>query len=252
MSENKEKSKPNLEELRKKLDAPIPRKVIAKRKAQGNVYLDYLEGWYVIARLNEVFGNLSWGYSITELNCVHQGPVTNARGETKFVASYLAQVSLNIYDTRGDESEWGLGRGTNYTDVGYGNGMDAYDQGKCHELAAKEAVTDALKRAAKNLGFSMGLALYDKTQEMVTDDEITKNVETENVARREAQTDTNSKVRLSAAAKKAADAGKISFKDLTAKIKQDFGKESKDLTPAETDKLIEYLEQLTTNKGEKK
>jgi recombination DNA repair RAD52 pathway protein len=54
-----------------------------------------------------------------------------------------------------------------YGDVGYGDGSDKTNPGKAHELAAKEAVTDALKRCAKNLGMSMGLALYDKTQENV-------------------------------------------------------------------------------------
>jgi recombination DNA repair RAD52 pathway protein len=34
----------------------------------------------------------------------------------------------------------------------------------------KEAVTDGIKRCAKNLGMSMGLALYDKTQENVDEE----------------------------------------------------------------------------------
>ena len=40
-----------------------------------------------------------------------------------------------------------------------------------YNTKAKEAVTDALKRAAKNLGMSMGLALYDKEQVNVDDGE---------------------------------------------------------------------------------
>jgi recombination DNA repair RAD52 pathway protein len=58
---------------------------------------------------------------------------------------------------------------TEFIDYGYGDGSDKFKIGKAHELAVKEAVTDGIKRCAKNLGMSMGLALYDKTQENVED-----------------------------------------------------------------------------------
>jgi hypothetical protein len=51
-----------------------------------------------------------------------------------------------------------------FSDYGYGDGTDKTNPGKAHELAIKEAVTDGLKRCAKNLGPVMGLALYDKDQ----------------------------------------------------------------------------------------
>jgi recombination DNA repair RAD52 pathway protein len=38
-----------------------------------------------------------------------------------------------------------------------------------HEMACKEAESDALKRAAMKLGISMGLGLYEKTGDFVDD-----------------------------------------------------------------------------------
>jgi len=159
------------EDVAKQLDEKIPRDLVATR-SNGNFSLSYLEGWHVIDRLNQVFGNLKWSYDIEELKLVNEGK--NAKGA--FTASYIARVRLtvpNFKDTPKEEAMY-YGSGTTYEDVGFGNGMDRYDAGKPHELATKEAVTDGLKRCAKNLGMSMGLALYDKTQENVDDGTKTK------------------------------------------------------------------------------
>ena len=157
-------------EIKKELETPIPRDRVAKRQAGGGRTLDYLEGWYVIDRLNKVFGNGNWGYSIAEgyPKVVHEGEING-----KHRVSYIAKVVLEVNFQRPTvpDSERLYSRHTIYEDVGFGNGMDAVDPGKAHELATKEAVTDALKRCAKNLGMSMGLALYDKSQENVDDGE---------------------------------------------------------------------------------
>jgi DNA recombination protein Rad52 len=153
---------PTVVEIRKALDAKIPRNVIAKRDSGAGKKLDYLEGWYVIARLNEVLGQGNWEYGIKTLQLVHSGE-TNG----KQTVHYLATVELKAMVG---------GHHAYFSDVGYGDGSDKYNIGKAHELAAKEAVTDAVKRCAKNLGMSLGLALYDKSQENVDDgeDEETK------------------------------------------------------------------------------
>lgn len=136
-------------ELTAKLDSKIPRDVISKREAGNGRTLDYLEGWYVIARLNEVFGQGNWFYTTDEMRLVFEGTVSE-----KKVAHYVAKVTVNAL-------------GIKFSDYGYGDGMDKYNPGKAHELAVKEAVTDGIKRAAKNFGMSMGLALYDKSRENV-------------------------------------------------------------------------------------
>ncbi len=140
-----------------KLDENIPNDVIATRDGGKGKQLSYLETWYVIDRLNQVLGQGNWAYDTVKLEKVFEGEVELYSGKA-FGTSYIATVS--IYGTV-------EGKQFRFTDVGYGDGNDKKSPGKAHELATKEAVSDAVKRCAKNLGRSMGLALYDKTQEFV-------------------------------------------------------------------------------------
>lgn len=138
------------------LDSNIPKDVIDTREQAGRT-LSYLATWYVIDRLNQVLGQGNWGYQTNVLNKVFEGEVEQRSGKV-YATSYVATVAL--FATVHDKT-------VIFTEVGYGDGTDKANPGKAHELATKEAVSDALKRAAKNLGRSMGLALYDKTQEFV-------------------------------------------------------------------------------------
>lgn len=144
-----------------KLDAKIPRDAISTRDGGQGRKLDYLSGYYVIARMNELLGQGNWDYNSSVVK-LHEGLVKGRYGEV-FSVHYMAQVTLRV--TMPD----GVG-GTvysNFTDYGYGDGTDKVSPGKAHELAIKEAVTDGVKRCAKNLGMSLGLALYSKEQENV-------------------------------------------------------------------------------------
>lgn len=144
-----------IEQIRKELDENIPRDVISERPGgSGGKKLSYLEGWYVIDRLNQIFGQGNWSYRTEALTKTFEGQVNG-----KNYVSYIATVSLTTLIPNAPIVE--------FTDVGFGDGTDANNPGKCHELAVKEAVTDAIKRCAKSLGRSMGLALYDKSQEYV-------------------------------------------------------------------------------------
>lgn len=162
-------------ELQKLLDDQIPASAVSQREGGSGRMLDYLEGQYVINRLNQVLGQGNWSYKTQSLNLVHSGKITDKYGKEKHTVHYIAQVELvaNLED-----------RQIVFSDVGYGDGFDKENIGKAHELAVKEAVTDAVKRCAKNLGQSMGLALYDKTKQNVRDDsqdsqDTTGNVETQ-------------------------------------------------------------------------
>lgn len=150
------------------LDAKIPKDAVSSRQGGGTKALSYLEGWYVIDRMNKIFGPDAWSYDVTELRCVHQGELPGKYG-TIHSASYSATVALFVMFPDSAQAK-------RITDVGFGNGTDKTDPGKPHELATKEAVTDALKRCAKSLGMSLGLALYDKTQENVGDEPPAKAV----------------------------------------------------------------------------
>lgn len=147
---------------RELLDADIPKDVISQREGGGGKRLDYLQGWYVIDRLNQVIGHGNWSSQVVELTHLGDDKTTNSYGKESFKSYYRAKVSISV---RGDGQFL-----TSHEDVGFGDGSDPKEKFKAHELAMKEAVTDALKRAAKNLGRSMGLALYDKERQYVEDD----------------------------------------------------------------------------------
>jgi len=148
------------QEIEKQLDENIPASAVAKRSGGGSKALSYLETWYVIDRLNRVFGNMGWDCETTEMHLVSTGDSLPA---------YRAKVKITVSSpvTEADGSVVGF---RNVVKEGTGWGSDKSKQ-NAHEMACKEAESDALKRAAMKLGKSMGLALYDKTQEFVGDPE---------------------------------------------------------------------------------
>lgn len=157
------------EELIADLDSKIPRDVVSQRDGGGGRSLSYLEGWYVIDRLNKVIGHGRWSNDV-ELTKLYEGTIKDKYGKDVYTVHYMAKVTLYIKGLSG-EPDGNRFYDTHYNDVGYGDGTDKTNPGKAHELAIKEAVTDGLKRCAKNLGMSMGLALYSKDQENVSDGE---------------------------------------------------------------------------------
>lgn len=131
-------------ELRKPLD---PRHVV---KPSGNFGPkgDYIEGWHCINELNRVFGFDGWSYTIDlsrdDLREVEKN------GKAQWQAAYTCICTLTVGDVTRQ-------------DVGFGSGF-ASTIGDAIEGATKEAVTDALKRAARTFGNIFGLALYDKAR----------------------------------------------------------------------------------------
>lgn len=140
------------------LDSKIPATAVRERSGGNGMRLSYLEGHYVIDRLNKLFGQGNWSHQVRELKTCHVSTEPDDKG--RFHCSYYAVIALELKFPDGTEAV--------FSDVGYGEGMDRLPT-KCHELAVKEAVTDGIKRCAKSLGMSMGLALYSKDQENVED-----------------------------------------------------------------------------------
>ena len=156
----------NLNEVSAALDSNIPRSAISTRQGPGGKSLSYLATHHVIDRMNKVLGQFSWSSETVEIRCVHSGEVEGYGGKKKHTAHYLARVKIEVQAR--DENN--VVHRTSHMGVGYGDGDDGQNPGKAHELAMKEAESDALKRACKNLGQSMGLALYDKEQTNVDED----------------------------------------------------------------------------------
>lgn len=152
-----------MNDVLKQLDEKIPRFAVSTRDAGNGRQLDYLAGWYVIDRLNRVVGPGNWAYS-ADANMVHSGAIKDRSGKDVHTVHYIAKVRLAVTLKEGLTTE--------FTDYGYGDGTDRGGVGKAHELAVKEAVTDGLKRCAKNLGLSFGLALYDKSGDGIDEEAV--------------------------------------------------------------------------------
>lgn len=113
------------------------------RRREGK--FDYIEGWHAIAEANRVFGFDGWSRRTVDLRVTNEWQTKN-----KDAVGYLARVEIEVY---------GEGpRVVTRHGVGFGSGFGH----ERHESAAKEAETDATKRALSTFGWCFGLALYDE------------------------------------------------------------------------------------------
>ena len=137
------------------LQKPLSQEVVKTREQSGR-QLCYVEGWWVIAEANRIFGFGNWNQDIVEIKGVseYQRKIGQAKRDGWGV-SYIARVRVTV-------------NGVSREGVGAGHGIDV-DLGQAHESAIKEAATDAMKRAFMTFGNQFGLALYDKEQRNVVD-----------------------------------------------------------------------------------
>lgn len=132
-----------------------------KGRNQGGRNVSYIEGWHAIAEANRIFGFDNWTRETTEIRCVSEKE--REIGQQKLPGwgvSYICKVKVIVF--AGDTLVTREG-------CGAGHGIDR-DLGQAHESAIKEAETDAMKRALMTFGNPFGLALYDKTQANVSED----------------------------------------------------------------------------------
>ena len=123
-----------------------------KSRTKGNINLSYLEGFDLIETANKIFGHGNWSYSIRSLEQVSQESNSNQN----IVICYKAVVTITVYSL--DHTKY-----ISKEDVGFGTGI-AKMLADAHEGAAKEAVTDALKRSLRSFGNQFGNSLYDKSR----------------------------------------------------------------------------------------
>ncbi len=140
-------SKEQLETLNSELDSNRVR-----NRSKGNVTLSYLEGFDILETANSIFGFGNWSYKITTLEQVSQEYNQNEN----VILCYKAIVEVKVFNSTHDKY-------IQREDVGFGTGV-AKTLSDAHEGAAKEAVTDALKRAMRSFGNQFGNSLYDKTK----------------------------------------------------------------------------------------
>lgn len=122
-------------------------------RKQGGISVSYVEGWYVQDESNKVFGFLDWDDET--IYCKEVSRVDTEIGQYKkagFKVGYEAKVRITVRH----EGKTAVREGT-----GHGSGI-ATDLFDAIEGAAKEAETDAMKRAFKSFGNRFGLSLYNK------------------------------------------------------------------------------------------
>lgn len=135
------------EALAKPLDAA---RVKSRPNGRGG-QLSYLETHDAIRAANDIFGFGEWGHEIVELRQIPATPIAKD-GKPGVCVGYVCTIRLTVRDC------------VPTSGIGYGDAIEyqASAAVTAHELAAKEAESDALKRALKNFGDQFGLALYDK------------------------------------------------------------------------------------------
>lgn len=139
------------------LSAPLQSGHVKSRQQAGRK-LSYIEGWHAIAEANRIFGFDAWTRETIDIRVVAEAERSiGQQGGKGWGVSYIAKVRVTV-------------QGVIREGVGTGHGIDR-DLGLAHESAIKEAETDAMKRALMTFGNPFGLALYDKTQANVCDDE---------------------------------------------------------------------------------
>jgi DNA recombination protein Rad52 len=119
---------------------------VKTREHQGRS-LSYVEGWYVMAEANRIFGFDGWD----RLSQSHQLVHHKQEADLHHVA-YMVRARVIVKSGTRDVVREG---------TGFGAASDR-DAGEAHELAIKAAETDATKRALATFGNRFGLALYDK------------------------------------------------------------------------------------------
>ena len=119
---------------------------VAKRQQAGRS-LSYLEAWDVKAHLNRIFGFLNWSADVVESSLAFEEQ--NEKGQWQVGYKVVLRLSIG--------SEY---PSATYTEAAVGS-ASLPQRGEAHDMAIKTAESDALKRAAINLGTQFGLSLYD-------------------------------------------------------------------------------------------
>ena len=139
-------------------------RVASRRQGTSGPQLSYLESWDVKAHLTRIFGFGGYTSEVLEESLVYEAwrepwetpgkkagdpPVQHAG---QWQVAWKVRLRLAVPQ---------LAPGGIYTEVAIGS-SSLPDRGEAHDMAVKTAESDALKRAAINLGTQFGLSLYNR------------------------------------------------------------------------------------------
>lgn len=132
-----------------------PSRVAERQQGNSSKTLRYLEAWDIRAMLIRVFGYGGFSAEVTESKISHESQYEapnqrdGERPRMLWRIGAVCTVRLTIHQT-----------GAVYTETAVAS-QSGPDWGEVADFAVKTAESDALKRAATNLGTQFGLSLYD-------------------------------------------------------------------------------------------
>jgi len=131
---------------------PLNKSRVLQKQGQS-----HMESYDIRAHLNRIFGFGRWSGDVIEMTLIAENHGTNKSGKPAVTVVYRAGYRLTVRALNGDPL-------ATYTEYASGDAQNfpAYSLGDAHDFAMKTAESQALKRAAINLGDQFGLSLYNK------------------------------------------------------------------------------------------
>lgn len=131
---------------------PLNKRRVLQKQGQS-----HLESYDIRAHLNRIFGFGRWSGDVIEMTLIAENHGQNKSGKPAVTVVYRAGYRLVIKSPTGETL-------ATYTEYASGDAQNfpAYSLGDAHDFAMKTAESQALKRAAINLGDQFGLSLYNK------------------------------------------------------------------------------------------
>lgn len=119
--------------------------------------MSHVEGYDIRATLIRMFGFANWDeVAIEPTQLLYEEPTETRQGKPAFKVAYLAHRRIVLRNQDGEHLAF-------YDGAAVGESiMPDFKRGDAHDMAIKTAETQALKRAAINLGDQFGLSLYRK------------------------------------------------------------------------------------------
>lgn len=136
------------------LTQPLDPKRVKQSQGQS-----HLEGWDVRAHLTRIFGFDGWDEQLLTVDLVSERAIHDDKKKRDgWFVVYRCTMRLTIW---GDTPEGERAVAKISEEGAVGGAQNQPDLAAAHDLAMKEAMTQALKRCAINLGNQFGLSLYD-------------------------------------------------------------------------------------------
>lgn len=144
------------------LHPEIQQSRIANRSQSGKTF-SYVEAWDIRRTLIRAFGFGGFSAEVVDARLMFEEQVPKNNGGTNWSVAYLVTVRLTIHGIDDIATELGdVERDAIYTESAVGE-WSMPSRADAHDNAVKTGTSDALKRAAINLGTQFGLSLYAKT-----------------------------------------------------------------------------------------